>query len=262
MMSSRGIEALDQPHADEGVELLADSDEAPGKSGSFFARLREQLSPSEPQEQLSVERVGFDLSDQAIDRPNKIFRDQFEGEYIEPDTERADVEPFADPSAFIDTINPHFGESKAYEVNCWDCARALESTWRGRPEVAAGRATLAGAEEPVGEWDDRSEAWYRHEMTPSTPADVRETLLRSDDGASAIVTVQFSSLDEGIQNVSGHAFNYVNRGGEVLLVDGQDRTIDEASDHWPPGDWDPSVKLLSMAVIGWDRKGDHLWNTN
>lgn len=262
MIGRNGVESLDQPRADEGVESLPDCHELkepPFGSGSFFASLRERFSPAEPQEVQPVERVGSDESELPLRRPNKELREQYEGEYIEPDTEPAHVDRFAHPSEFLETINPHFQESKAYQVNCWDCARAVESTWRGHPEVAAGRAALPGESEPDGEYNDRSEAWYGRKMQPTNPQEIRGRLLDAGEGASALVTVHYEYSDaEGFLGEAGHAFNFVNHHGEVLLVDGQSGQVAEADGGWPPATWSPAVHMISMTAMSWNREGQSI----
>jgi hypothetical protein len=264
LMNSEGVEAVGLPSPDEGVEPVAEGRERTEHFGlgSFFERLREHLSPEQSHEVQPLERVEGDRTGLAQHRPNAAFRELYEGEYIEPDTEPAHVGSFADPDEFTDRINPHFEDGTAYQVNCWECARAVESTWRGSPEVAAGRATLPGELEPHGEVDDRSEAWYGQQMRPTSAAEIRETLLLAGEGSSVIATVQYRYLERGIWVGGGHAFNYVNCEGRILLVDGQSDKIAEASDRWPPDDWDSSVQPISMTAMGWDREGEVLWNSN
>ena len=263
-MVSEGVDAMEQPRPDEGVEPLAERREHTENfgAGSFFGRLRDHLAPKQAQEVQPLERVEAEGTGLAGHRPNKVFRKQYEGEYIEPDTEPAHVGSFADPAEFTDRINPHFEDSTAYQYNCWECARAVESTWRGSPEVAAGRTTTLGELEPHGEVDDRSEVWYGQQMRVTYPAEIRETLQRAGEGSSVIATVQYRYLERGIWVGGGHAFNYVNCKGKILLVDGQSDEIAEASDRWPPDDWDSSVQPISMTAMGWDREGEHLWNSN
>lgn len=183
------------------------------------------------------------------------MRAQYPGEYIEPDVSPEPGEPFADPREFAPRINPRYGSSDAgYTRNCLDCARAVEATWRGRPEVAAGLADPDAA----GERLDRTERWYGRQFAGTGPAEVASVLRDAGPGSSAVVEVQYQTLNRwGVPVNFGHAFNAVNLDGEILLVDGQVNQVEPWAD-WPPPGWDPSTRLLGMRYIGWDAEGGEI----
>lgn len=191
----------------------------------------------------SIEKTG-----DGHERPTSELRAQFPGEYVEPGAASASVERFTDPREFVGRINPHRdGGENAYQVNCADCARSVEATWRGRAEVAGGLA------DPDAEGEDpsRTEQWYGRTFRSATPDEVGRILATAGPGASALVEVQYTVDEYGIAKGYGHAFNAVNLEGHILLVDGQVGQVETWS-RWPPSGWDPSTRLHRMRFIGWD----------
>lgn len=206
--------------------------------------------PAEPPE---LGETSSSLARSWRERPLREFREQYRKEYREPDTpavERLRGEPHHDPKEFTASINPHRRESGlVYKRNCCDCARAVELTWRGQPEVAAGRATGKGED-----WS-RTERWagtYKQEMSFDQ---IGERLRAEGHGASAMVEVQYT---DRYGRRGGHMFNAVNHEGRVLYVDGQKDWVSD----WPPSEHHPEwsgMTIHKTRAIGFDRNGRSWW---
>lgn len=190
-----------------------------------------------------------------LDRPLEEFHSQYRGEYIEPRATAFPVEPFGSPQKIADLANPKQLDGPAWQVNCADVSRAVERTWRGSEEFPAGRTAELYAT-PVGEDYDRMEDWSGQELHNVTDAnDIRDRLVESGPGSSAVVETQYSSaFDE--HATGGHAFNVVNHEGRVVVIDGQvGRTFD-----WANGTGHPAMgRTWDTKVVGWDRTGVPLW---
>lgn len=145
----------------------------------------------------------------------------------------AQIEAKASPEFWARFINIPGPDAPGRDNNCVDCARAVESTWRGRPASSAAMVD-ANAD---GTSADRITDWSGGELSRASYADVERTLLELGDGASAIVV---SSWHRG----GGHAFNAVNDGGVVKFVDGQNGTVS----GWPPISWHEGATHSSWAV--------------
>lgn len=130
------------------------------------------------------------------------------------------VPPCATLSTFVPYVNDGGDENPGRGVNCADCARAVEASWRGNPQVSAARAP--GLD---GEDFSRIEEWLSAPLTQSSFEDIGEHLGQQGSGASAYVVVAW-------KGGSGHAFNAVNRDGTVYFVDAQ--PTGGAIDVWPP----------------------------
>jgi hypothetical protein len=192
----------------------------------------------------------------ARERPLREFREQFRKEYFEPDTsaaERLRGEPHHGPERFVGTINPHFSEGDAWQYNCCDCARAVECTWRGRPEVAAGIVNEEG--EDLGRTESWSGSTFQEMKSEDPLSEVGQRLQAGGHGSSAIVAVEATNGDD--ESVR-HVFNAVNRDGKVWFVDGQDGHVTD----WPPTehvrgwqDW----KIHRIRMMGFDRDGRSWW---
>lgn len=148
------------------------------------------------------------------------FRLQHPGEYVEPIGRARPVDAFQDPREAIDRVNPEFNPAVTaehpYNVNCADCARCGEATWRGQQQEAAGRPTMEG------EMPDRTEQWAHDTFERTTPEDLRAALERGGHGSSAIVGSTWSD--------GGHAYNVVNYRGEILTADYQIHEVFPYSD--------------------------------
>ncbi|MCZ2826066.1 MULTISPECIES: toxin glutamine deamidase domain-containing protein [unclassified Modestobacter] len=171
------------------------------------------------------------------DVPCREFRQQYEGEYVEPMSRTRPIEPFADPRETVDAVNPEFDptSSGGYENNCADCARCFERTWRGDQEEAAGRAETPDADGNMavrGEAPERIEAWAGEKFTRTDDvAEIRRRLEDGGHGTSAIVGSQWEN-DGGARG--GHAYNVVNHHGGIQVVDAQHHEVlpfDDATIH-------------------------------
>lgn len=171
------------------------------------------------------------------DAPCMEFRQQYEGEYIEPVSRPRPIEPFADPQETVDHVNPDFDPAGngGYENNCADCARCFERTWRGNQEEAAGRAETPDADGNMaarGEDAVRTEAWAGEDFTRTEDvAAIRRRLEEGGHGTSAIIGSQWEN-DGGARG--GHAYNVVNHHGRIQVVDAQHHEVipyDDATIH-------------------------------
>ena len=201
------------------------------------------------------------------DRPLREFRERCPDEYIEPWASSVRGEEFPPPERFADTVNPKFGESPSYEVNCCDCARAVERTLRGDHETAAGRSIVTGPDgvpQCKGETPEQLEEWAGEPFTSVEVADIGERVEAAGPGASAIAISKYEYPD-GVTGV--HAYNAVNDGGEVKVVDGQSGEVLPWSDETGHPDMcnvsDPSQSGIwgrgRSLAMGWDAEGRSLW---
>lgn len=127
--------------------------------------------------------------------------------------------PFETPETWVDDINGGGHHLPGRDVNCIDCTRATESTWRGQPEVAAPIADPSRRGAPL----DWIEDWSGGRFRLSSADGVARRLDDLGPGSSAMIVATWS--DEG-----AHAFNAVNDGGTIRWVDGQTgETL-----PWPP----------------------------
>ncbi|MBK6872751.1 MAG: hypothetical protein IPJ14_16320 [Kineosporiaceae bacterium] len=180
--------------------------------------------------------------------PLRELHDRHPGEYLEPMSRTTPVERFQDPERTVHQINPMLDSSPAYQVNCADCSRAVERTWRGDREEAAGRSELRG------ETDGRTQEWAGESFHAMRSADdVRDRVLEGGPGSSAIVHTDFVDHDG---NPGGHAYNVVNHEGQVRVVDGQ---LGEVYD-WHEGTGHPAMASVDrVRAVGWDGNGRALW---
>ena len=169
------------------------------------------------------------------DQPASEFRRLHPEKYIDGkdwSPERSQPE-FSDPGKIAAGINPNHGDpSGSYDMNCADCARCYEQTWRGRTEVAAGRAPEYGPYglEVTGEDSELTEEWAGEKFRVDTNADdLRKALEEGGHGSSAIVHTEFDDVN-GMPG--GHAYNVVNYQGTLVVGDGQ------RSEN---GRWDPDT---------------------
>lgn len=146
-------------------------------------------------------------------------------EYVTPEPtdwtpvpERLDA--YSAPSSFAAWVNDGGNDKPGRDVNCADCARAVELSWRGSPQVSAARAPRQG-----GESLDRIEEGLGRPMLRSSFSEVGDRLTALGHGSSAYVVVTW-------HGGAGHAFNAVNFQGTVFFVDAQ--PTGGAVDVWPP----------------------------
>jgi hypothetical protein len=129
----------------------------------------------------------------------------------------------SNPAEFAEWSNDGGVAVPGRDVNCVNCAMAVESNWRGHPLVSAARATRAG--EPSRE---RLPAYYGKPFEPSQFTDIESRLTMAGPGSSAIIRVRWDDGSGG--DAGGHCFNAVNYQGTVYFIDGQ-RGV---QDLWPP----------------------------
>ena len=184
------------------------------------------------------------------------FRLEHSEEYLEPMGRARAVGQFRDPHETVERINPYFDaevlDEDPHNVNCADCARCFEATWRGQEQEAAGRAYQIGPSgglEVSGEASSRTEEWAREEFTRTRVANLRAVLERGGHGASAIVHSTWGGELPG-----GHAYNIVNFEGRILTVDPQQGEVLDFSDR----EVHPSLESLpdsSHRAMAWDANG-------
>ncbi|MBJ2329770.1 hypothetical protein JFX23_08355 [Schaalia cardiffensis] len=171
------------------------------------------------------------------------FREFYEGDYIERGTGTREVFPFEDPRSFVTEINPHYVDGGyAYEVNCSDCARCVESRWRGRAVEAAGNRR-------DGEPLERMERWTGERNYEATPAEIRRALEFGGPGSSAIIGTQWEGPFDG-----GHHYNVVNNRGTLEVVDGQIGRVLSFDNECIHAMLD-SYTGLNHHVVAWDARG-------
>lgn len=187
------------------------------------------------------------------DRPLSEFRERFPGEYTEPWETSVPAERFRPPEGFAGEVNPRYDQSPEHQINCCDCARAVERIWRGQRETAAGLRV-------DGELGGRMEMWAGEGYRSVDAAEIRRRLEAGGHGSSGIVSGVFRSADG---TMGGHSFNVVNDRGEVKAVDGQVGMVEPWSDRtghpYLPHVWDEAGDQGRLMVMGWDAQGRPLW---
>ncbi|MGC4104888.1 MAG: toxin glutamine deamidase domain-containing protein [Thermomicrobiales bacterium] len=181
----------------------------------------------------------------------RAFRLKHPKDYIEPMSRAHSVEPFRDPHKFVDRINPDFETAESYEVNCADCARCCEATWRGHEQQAAGRAyqiSRSGGLEAHGESSETTEDWAHEMFMPIDATSLRSALEQYGHGSSALVHSSWEGYDP-----QGHAYNVVNFNNEILTIDSQRSEVHKYAENIYPGmERLPGVDHRAMV---WDAKG-------
>lgn len=209
-------------------------------------------------ERLESAERGLEATESAVKgykgRELREFRAQYDGEFIEPLSRSYPVERFDDPDRVVSTINPRFEDpSGRYNVNCADCARAVERTWRGAHEEAAGRLTQydAHGDPHDGELSAQTEDWAAERFAEvPDPEALRARLEEGGHGSSAIVHTQFSIDGER----GAHAYNVVNHHGRLRVLDGQtgETFAWEQNRIYDLGD------EQSHVALAWNGRGEHL----
>lgn len=192
------------------------------------------------------------------------FRSQYPGEYLPIEGDPRAVEPFSRPDETVRDINPERGVFINYDVNCADCARAFESTWRGQSELAAGRNARGGESTsaempgiPGGETIDRTENWLGCSFSLASQSEVYNSVEQGGHGTSALVAVWYTA-ENGAED--GHMINIVNYEGSVMYVDAQ---LGESHEIGSPTDWFPppyleKVHNIEMASVVRTKEGFRL----
>ena len=185
----------------------------------------------------------------------RTFRLERSEEYIEPMSRVREVDPFQDPSATVEHINPLYDPEcgdDPYTVNCADCARCFEATWRGLEQEAAGRAVQLdeqGGLEVAGEASEQTEEWAHEEFELVRAPELRSALEAGGHGSSAIVHSTWEGTMPG-----GHAYNVVNFEGQIITVDSQEGKVFEYSDREIYADLETMPRVSHRAIV-WDSKG-------
>lgn len=145
------------------------------------------------------------------------------------------------PEGWANLINGEGMRAPGRNNNCVDCARSVESTWRGSPTMAAALSDPNGR----GTSSARVTEWSGGTLGSTTYAAVNQRLTELGPGSSAILA---SSWSDGR---GGHAYNAINDGGTVKFVDGQSATVS----GWPPISWSESQVSHTWAVF-FSKSGD------
>lgn len=188
------------------------------------------------------------------------FREQHDGEFTEVLSRSYPVEKFGDPDGVVRNTNPFYGDgSRSFDVNCADCARSVERTWRGEHEEAAGRVPqldATGAVIPHGEQSSLTEEWAGENFSSApNDAELRQALIDGGHGSSAIVHSTWERIDQQ-QSAGGHAYNLVNYHGDIRVLDGQ--TGENLG--WVRGDIHPGIGQDSEhKAIAWNARGERIW---
>jgi len=125
----------------------------------------------------------------------------------------------------VAAINPD-RDAPGRDNNCAECARAVDSTWNGRPASAAAMSDPDADGETVA----RMAEWAGEAPESVSMSDIMRRLGDLGPGSSAVVGCDWKLG-------SGHWFNAVNDGGIVKAVDGQSGKV---------GTWPPSVDNLGF----------------
>lgn len=214
-------------------------------------------------EHVEVERLDHERGAEVPfrERPAYEFRQQYAEQFVDGTQWRAEkpITPFSAPDRLVEEINPHFGEpSNAYDVNCADCARSFEQSWRGQFEEAAGRAPVIAPEgglRPTGEPTAMTEVWAGDDLRSADDTEaLRSTLEQAGHGASAIVHTQYTDFNG---EHGGHAFNVVNHHGEIRVCDAQRH----ATFAWNPQTIHRELDGLPTThrAIAWNDHGGRIW---
>jgi len=180
-----------------------------------------EVSPSVPGTRSGdAANIETDATDRAGVRPDVAA--EHPDLYNRPDSPPPDVEgPHESPERWSADINPSNGKD-----NCGDCARAVQETWEGNPQVAA-----AGGPEDNSLMTD----WAGASPEPTSIESINDKLTEQGSGSSAIVG--FDWEDGG-----GHWFNAVNENGSIKAVDGQSGQVEA----WPPSDLGLGFSAVDM----------------
>lgn len=146
-------------------------------------------------------------------------------EYVPPtvadwDPVPATLKAFSNPKNFTLWVNDGGSSQPGRGVNCADCARAVEVSWRGHPQVSAARG-----QDFEGESFQRIEGWLGAPLENTNFHEIGNRLSDMRHGASAYVVVTW-------KGGGGHAFNAVNYNDIVYFIDAQ--PTGGAVDVWPP----------------------------
>ncbi len=194
------------------------------------------------------------------ERPAYEFRQQHTEQFIGGTNWRAErpIPEFSSPDRLIEQVNPDFGDhSRIYDVNCADCARSFEQSWRGRLEEAAGRTPEIGPEglEPSGESSSITEEWAGERMQDARdPELLRFQLQEAGHGASAIVHTSYVDHN-GVPG--GHAYNVANDHGEIRVCDAQRHV----TFPWTPTTIHAELRDFDTThrAIAWNDRGARIW---
>jgi hypothetical protein len=148
-------------------------------------------------------------------------------------------QPHENPENWVADTNPD-RDAPWRANNCGECARASDSTWHGRPAVAAALARPEQLEEV-----SRMSEWAGEEPVPASMSEVGQRLRDLGPGSSAVVGCDWEHSDDG------HWFNAVNDGGTIKAVDGQNGKVEP---------WPPSVQGVGYEE-SWMRSSDAIFFT-
>ncbi len=140
--------------------------------------------------------------------------------------------PWEPPEEWVSTVNRPGRLAPGRDLNCVDCARAVEANWRGRDAVAA---PIAESWSLGGTSRLRLEQWSGGMLVDASLDQIGGLLVELGPGSSAMVVVDWAGG-------GAHAFNAVNDGGVITWVDGQSGRVGP----WPP---DYGIRIRSSEAI-------------
>lgn len=251
---------LESKRTQDGVgEALHTSDQ----QYSFEAGADSQMTHGETTDLSEPVETALESSDYAKlgfkSEELQVFRARHEGEFTNVLSRPYSIEKFGDPDDVVQRVNPFHGDSsRSYDVNCADCARSTERTWRGDHEEAAGRAPrtdATGSIMPYGEASATTEEWAGEKFTPvSDDADLLQALAEGGHGSSAIVHSSWEH--DGRQMAGGHAYNIVNFHDELRVLDGQSGQ----SFSCVPDEIHPEIgRNPEHRAMAWNARGVRIW---
>lgn len=245
-------------------ELWAESQEPVAGTGGDYANTFADSAWVESPGPVSIEQTRAEVEHSELEKSNHLgfkddplreFRSTRPDEFLEPISRTHPVEAFSPPENLIDKINPDYGDpSGSYDVNCADCARSFERSWRGDFEEAAGRAP--DRDQVVdGEPSSETEDWAGEKFSDVYNSDdLRDRLETAGHGASAIVHTDFVGPDGDYR---GHAFNVVNDQGVLKVCDAQTHEVGP----WTGSAIHPDLDGLwtRHRAMAWNSHGSRVW---
>jgi len=160
---------------------------------------------------------GDDDGSANAERPDMAAR--YPADYIPAPDSPPHVEgPHERPDGWAGEINPD-RHAPGRDNNCGECSRAVNSTWDGKPAVAAAMSDPDAPGEPV----DRMTDWAGQASATASMSEIQQRLGDLGPGSSAVVGCDW-------KHGGGHWFNAINDKGTVKAVDGQSGNVET----WPP----------------------------
>lgn len=140
--------------------------------------------------------------------------------------------PWEPPETWVADVNRPGRLMPGRDVNCIDCARAVEANWRGHDAVAA---PIADDWRFEGTSRLRLEQWSGGMLIDASIDQIGGMLGELGPGSSAMVVVDW-------EGGSAHAFNAVNDRGVITWIDGQSGR----TGPWPP---DYGIRIRASEAV-------------